>query len=521
MDTFEFFVYPLQVLDIATINLQCNVLLAWIRAAMAPEQYRITYTTNVLFSPSNELPALYFKGEWIGGLSNILNFMSAREFDLDVHLSAEEVALTTAYTALLEQEAGLLTLATLYSDPTNWNSFTRRCVTESTPFPTHFWHPSQRRNAAIKTVQHFFWPDVAEPADGTSQLSSAFSSWPLPLRGSTSTAIAKQTRDSRKKAAIHQRAKKLYSELEGLFLSSKGRDVIPDGKDVVHSKEEQTIHDERQSKAENSPYSGNEKSFAPIESEQGLLQGEKKLHSGNRYVFGGHISTLDCFIFGYLSLHLLVAPGMVQATATTPLLADVMSSSAPLLVRYMHRMTAELFTMDRRETEKTLSESVALRTGPLGVMEMMANGLRLWRPQELLRMSDRGLSKLFTRSTLSKAAFIGGAVGGLAMYLLLYGIVVIDYPDDNDIDENGILGDEEIASNGEKAVFEPEFTDAFRYDGANDNDIDYHDHEDKQQQPTNVKPWTNARQQTTDTLNFNDMDDFKDDLVEDDIDNVI
>ncbi|KAG0269496.1 Metaxin-3 [Actinomortierella ambigua] len=139
--------------DLPTTDPQCMVILSYL--SIVSDEYKIIECNDPQLSPNGELPMLHDGKNWISGTSRIISYMKKIGYDADEHLTPEQKAKVTAYTALIEDKLNDSILFSWFADSENFLGWTRPTFARLLSFPARYMLPLQLRKNAIRRVEKY------------------------------------------------------------------------------------------------------------------------------------------------------------------------------------------------------------------------------------------------------------------------------------------------------------------------------------------------------------------------------
>ncbi|KAF9167641.1 Metaxin-3 [Actinomortierella ambigua] len=123
--------------------------------SIVSDEYKIIECNDPQLSPNGELPMLHDGKNWISGTSRIISYMKKIGYDADEHLTPEQKAKVTAYTALIEDKLNDSILFSWFADSENFLGWTRPTFARLLSFPARYMLPLQLRKNAIRRVEKY------------------------------------------------------------------------------------------------------------------------------------------------------------------------------------------------------------------------------------------------------------------------------------------------------------------------------------------------------------------------------
>ncbi|CRG88075.1 hypothetical protein PISL3812_05102 [Talaromyces islandicus] len=273
-------------LALPSIDPQCLAAIAYLAKAVPRDEWVLVASSDPSVSPTNELPALKHGSTWVSKFRNIVDYLrqiSDGAWLLNAELTELAEADTAAFSAFTESNAQLLIDLSLYVSSQNYYAATSPAYGAILTWPNQWILPPKLRTAAKNRTAHLGLSSLdleAGEEERARERSAAVAAGQIPKnliahpRETVSTLLGKTAQNTR------FRLEALTADL-----------------------------------------------FEPLEQ---LLGGKAYLLSDQ------HMSTLDAFVVGYLSL------GLVQGLPA-PWFSEALQAKAPRLAKYVTRVRNECF----------------------------------------------------------------------------------------------------------------------------------------------------------------------------------
>ncbi|KAI1502932.1 outer mitochondrial membrane transport complex protein-domain-containing protein [Biscogniauxia marginata] len=201
-----------------SIDPECLAAIAYFRSVVPSGDWALVASNNTSVSPNHILPALFHKGTWASGYSDIVRYLKKHvDHGTDDDLIPLQAADSLAYASYLTTRGQGLLAISLYASPRAWAEITRPAYSSLLPFPLTWTIPPALRAAAIEKAEHLGMGYLAVEldTDGSSApgLAETTSTGFLRLRerlGPAATMQPEQTAAIR----LQQLARDFYSTLD-------------------------------------------------------------------------------------------------------------------------------------------------------------------------------------------------------------------------------------------------------------------------------------------------------------------
>ncbi|KAI9810177.1 MAG: hypothetical protein M1827_006623 [Pycnora praestabilis] len=143
--------------SLPSIDVQCLATIAYFTQSVPKGEWALIASSDPSPSPTKDLPALRNGSTWVGGFRNIIDYIrqySDGQWDLDSELEQHEKADCSAFSSFLETNGQLLLDLSLYGSTQNYTSVTRSAYSSILPWPTQYFIPPKRREAAKARTTH-------------------------------------------------------------------------------------------------------------------------------------------------------------------------------------------------------------------------------------------------------------------------------------------------------------------------------------------------------------------------------
>ncbi|KAF9938537.1 metaxin 1 [Modicella reniformis] len=148
-----------------SIDSQCLAMMSYL-SIVSHQEYTIVECNDPGISPSGELPMFHDGKNWIAGTNRIIAYLAKTVrlvplakgligYNANEHLSPENLAKTTAYSSLIDENLTDAILFSWFADTDNFLDVTRKAYSNLFSFPSRYLLPLQMRKAAVQRVQKY------------------------------------------------------------------------------------------------------------------------------------------------------------------------------------------------------------------------------------------------------------------------------------------------------------------------------------------------------------------------------
>ncbi|EEB07269.1 metaxin [Schizosaccharomyces japonicus yFS275] len=357
-----------------SIDPACLTALTYCVLAIPADELLVYRTNNSRMSPTQELPALMDGNVWLGGWRSILAYVKQKGYNLDEKLSPADTNTAAVIGRLIERKGNDLWLLDAYCIEENYVKSTRPEWSKVLGFPFNYIKPKHDQQQAWKRLRASWGSDVSDVEYVPSNMPIS-RMWENERRKQQASLKA-CARDIR----IHSIALSFYKTIEQLF----------------------SLNEDGQ-------------------------QGD--------YIFGDEPSSLDCVLYGYLSLHVYAWEQFPHAVATPALAAE-----SPKLLELLNRLH-NIWAGD----DNSILRLFPVQTQPQGFTDLATiawNNVRSKVSESALHISKNMKNQDKLLAYARNGFFITASVFGFVWYVVSNGIVQFT---DEDEYENLQTGEEMVS----------------------------------------------------------------------------
>ncbi|KAF9355271.1 metaxin 1 [Mortierella sp. AD094] len=151
-----------------SIDAQCLAMISYL-SIVSHQEYTIVECNDAAVSPSGQLPMLHDGTNWIAGTNRIIAYLSKTGYNADEDLSAEDLAKSVAYSALVDESLTDAILFSWFADTENFLGATRQAYSNLFSFPSRYILPMQMRKSAVRRVQKYGYSITVDSGNLTNE----------------------------------------------------------------------------------------------------------------------------------------------------------------------------------------------------------------------------------------------------------------------------------------------------------------------------------------------------------------